>query len=270
MGSPRTGATYDTRSTPNAELVTIQVLVGWWPTMTTVTSPLPSENPWTRGGAGGALLAGSRVASHSRHPCSGQFYPAWRRCYSRRIEVAACDRNTFLANWVHCEEAPDSYVNPRRWPSSARRSFSPPVVSRMSHTGAVEVIPAEAIAAIVAGIEPSSTVVGTSGLPGGLSSWMTRIEVQRPDGSRHRSRRAPWTATRRGATHAALRRRVRAAPAPRRTRNPGCPATRVRRLRPNPSAGLRRPRLRAGNDPLHDRRPGRDGRADGRCSGGHP
>jgi aminoglycoside phosphotransferase (APT) family kinase protein len=56
----------------------------------------------------------------------------------------------------------------------------------MSHTGAVdEVIPADAIAAIVAGIEPSSTVVGTSGLPGGLSSWMTRIEVQRPDGSRH-------------------------------------------------------------------------------------
>ena len=55
-----------------------------------------------------------------------------------------------------------------------------------SHTGAVEVIPAEAIAAIVAGIEPSSIVVGTSGLPGGLSSWMTRIEVQRPDGSRHR------------------------------------------------------------------------------------
>ena len=56
----------------------------------------------------------------------------------------------------------------------------------MSHTGAVEVIPAEAIAAIVAGIEPSSIVVGTSGLPGGMSSWMTRIEVQRPDGSRHR------------------------------------------------------------------------------------
>jgi aminoglycoside phosphotransferase (APT) family kinase protein len=56
----------------------------------------------------------------------------------------------------------------------------------MSHTGAVEVIPDEAIAAIVAGIEPSSIVVGTSGLTGGLSSWMTRIEVQRPDGSRHR------------------------------------------------------------------------------------
>ncbi len=68
MGSPRTGATYDTRSTPNAELVTIQVLVGWWPTMTTVTSPLPSEDPWKRGGAGGALLAGTRVASHGRHP----------------------------------------------------------------------------------------------------------------------------------------------------------------------------------------------------------
>ncbi len=49
----------------------------------------------------------------------------------------------------------------------------------------MEVIPAEAIAAIVAGIEPSSTVVGTSGLTGGLSSWMTRIEVERSDGSRH-------------------------------------------------------------------------------------
>jgi aminoglycoside phosphotransferase (APT) family kinase protein len=56
----------------------------------------------------------------------------------------------------------------------------------MSDTGTVEVITAEAIAAIVAGVEPSSTVVETSGLPGGLSSWMTRIEVQRPDGSRHR------------------------------------------------------------------------------------
>ena len=55
----------------------------------------------------------------------------------------------------------------------------------MRHTGAVEVIPAEALAAIVARIEPSSTVVGTSALPGGLSSWMTKIEVQRPDGSRH-------------------------------------------------------------------------------------
>jgi len=56
----------------------------------------------------------------------------------------------------------------------------------MRHTGAVEVIPSEAIAAIVAGIEPASTVVETSALPGGLSSWMTEIEVQRPDGSRHR------------------------------------------------------------------------------------
>ena len=55
----------------------------------------------------------------------------------------------------------------------------------MSHTGAVEVIPAEAIAAIVAEIEPSSTVVDTSDLPGGLSSWMTLVEVERPDGSRH-------------------------------------------------------------------------------------
>jgi aminoglycoside phosphotransferase (APT) family kinase protein len=56
----------------------------------------------------------------------------------------------------------------------------------ISDTGGVEVIPAEASAALVAGIEPSSTVVGTSDLPGGLSSWMTMIEVERPDGSRHR------------------------------------------------------------------------------------
>lgn len=55
----------------------------------------------------------------------------------------------------------------------------------MSHTGGVEFIPAEAIAAIVARIEPLSTVVATSGLPGGLSSWMTTVEVERPDGSRH-------------------------------------------------------------------------------------
>jgi len=50
----------------------------------------------------------------------------------------------------------------------------------------LEIIPAEAIEAIVAAVEPSSTVVGTSGLRGGLSSWMTTIEVERPDGSRHR------------------------------------------------------------------------------------
>lgn len=50
----------------------------------------------------------------------------------------------------------------------------------------MEVIPAEAIEAIVAKVEPSSTVVGTSGLPGGLSSWMTTIEVERSDGNRHR------------------------------------------------------------------------------------
>jgi aminoglycoside phosphotransferase (APT) family kinase protein len=55
----------------------------------------------------------------------------------------------------------------------------------MNHTGEVEMIPVGAIEAIVARVEPSSTVVETSGLPGGLSSWMTRIEVQRPDGSRH-------------------------------------------------------------------------------------
>jgi aminoglycoside phosphotransferase (APT) family kinase protein len=59
-------------------------------------------------------------------------------------------------------------------------------VSGMSHTGGVEFIPDEAMAAIVASLEPSSTVVGTSGLPGGLSSWMTTVEVERPDGSRHR------------------------------------------------------------------------------------
>jgi aminoglycoside phosphotransferase (APT) family kinase protein len=49
----------------------------------------------------------------------------------------------------------------------------------------MEVMSDEAIAAIVAGLEPRSTVVGASGLPGGLSSWMTAIEVERPDGSRH-------------------------------------------------------------------------------------
>ena len=50
----------------------------------------------------------------------------------------------------------------------------------------MEFIPAEAIAAIVARIEPLSTVVATATLPGGLSSWMTTVEVERPDGSRHR------------------------------------------------------------------------------------
>ena len=50
----------------------------------------------------------------------------------------------------------------------------------------MEFIPAEAIAAIVARIEPRSTVVATSALPGGLSSWMTTVEVERPDGSRRR------------------------------------------------------------------------------------
>lgn len=64
-------------------------------------------------------------------------------------------------------------------------SLSPGVISRMSHTGGVEFIPPEAIAAIAARIEPSSTVVGTSVLQGGLSSWMTTVEVERPDGSRH-------------------------------------------------------------------------------------
>jgi aminoglycoside phosphotransferase (APT) family kinase protein len=50
----------------------------------------------------------------------------------------------------------------------------------------VEALPAEAVAAIVAEVEPACTVVSTSGLPGGLSSWMTSIEVERPDGERHR------------------------------------------------------------------------------------
>jgi aminoglycoside phosphotransferase (APT) family kinase protein len=50
----------------------------------------------------------------------------------------------------------------------------------------MEVMSDEAISAIVATVEPSSTVVGASILPGGLSSWMTTIETQRPDGSRHR------------------------------------------------------------------------------------
>ncbi len=52
-------------------------------------------------------------------------------------------------------------------------------------TGAVPAMPDDVIAAIVAGIEPSSSVVQTSELPGGLSSSMTKIEVRRPDGSRH-------------------------------------------------------------------------------------
>lgn len=56
----------------------------------------------------------------------------------------------------------------------------------MGDTGGVEVIPASAIAAIVAEVEPFSTAVRTSALPGGLSSWMTGIDVERPDGSRHR------------------------------------------------------------------------------------
>jgi aminoglycoside phosphotransferase (APT) family kinase protein len=50
----------------------------------------------------------------------------------------------------------------------------------------VEALPTEVVDAIVAQVEPGSTVVATSALPGGLSSWMTTIEVARPDGSRHR------------------------------------------------------------------------------------
>lgn len=50
----------------------------------------------------------------------------------------------------------------------------------------VETLPAAAIAAIVAEIEPTSTVVASSDLPGGLSSFMTVVDVERSDGSRHR------------------------------------------------------------------------------------
>lgn len=50
----------------------------------------------------------------------------------------------------------------------------------------VDVLPDAAIEAIVDRVEPLSTVVATAGLPGGLSSWMTTIEVERPDGDHHR------------------------------------------------------------------------------------
>jgi aminoglycoside phosphotransferase (APT) family kinase protein len=56
----------------------------------------------------------------------------------------------------------------------------------MSHTDVMEVISDEAISAIVTTVEPSSTVVGTSTLLGGLSSWMATIDIERPDGSLHR------------------------------------------------------------------------------------
>jgi aminoglycoside phosphotransferase (APT) family kinase protein len=48
----------------------------------------------------------------------------------------------------------------------------------------MEHIPAEAIAAIIAAIDRSWTVVETSPLQGGLSSWMTTVEVERSDGRR--------------------------------------------------------------------------------------
>lgn len=57
---------------------------------------------------------------------------------------------------------------------------------RMGDTGDMEVISDEVVAAIVATVEPASTVVATSALAGGLSSWMTEIEIERPDASRHR------------------------------------------------------------------------------------
>jgi aminoglycoside phosphotransferase (APT) family kinase protein len=47
-------------------------------------------------------------------------------------------------------------------------------------------MPADVISAIVADVEPSSRVVGASRLVAGLSSWMTTVDVQRADGSRHR------------------------------------------------------------------------------------
>lgn len=50
--------------------------------------------------------------------------------------------------------------------------------------GVAPTLPASAIEAIVATIEPSSRVVGTAVLPGGLSSWMTRVDVERSDGRR--------------------------------------------------------------------------------------
>jgi aminoglycoside phosphotransferase (APT) family kinase protein len=50
----------------------------------------------------------------------------------------------------------------------------------------VEIIPEAAIAQIVARVEPSATVVGTAAPAGGLSSWMTIVEVERPDHTRHR------------------------------------------------------------------------------------
>ena len=141
-------------------------------------------------GARGVLAAASteRRCRSSRLPSSRRSGTVLARVAPVLLAAdggAASDGNSFLAGRAHCERTPDSCLNSRRSPSSARHAFSPPVVSRVSHTGAVEVIPAEAIAAIVAGLEPSSSVVGTSGLPGGLSSWMTRIEVQRSDGSRH-------------------------------------------------------------------------------------
>ncbi len=44
----------------------------------------------------------------------------------------------------------------------------------------------EVIAAIVAEVEPSATVTGTAMLQAGLSSWMTTIDIARPDGAPHR------------------------------------------------------------------------------------
>lgn len=57
---------------------------------------------------------------------------------------------------------------------------------QVRNNGLVEVIPDATIAAIVAAVEPSATVVGTTTLSGGLSSWMTTVEIERPTGSRHR------------------------------------------------------------------------------------
>ncbi|WP_436794467.1 phosphotransferase family protein [Actinospongicola halichondriae] len=44
----------------------------------------------------------------------------------------------------------------------------------------------EQITAIVAEVEPASTVRSTADIVGGLSSWMTTVDVDRPDGSSHR------------------------------------------------------------------------------------
>ena len=50
----------------------------------------------------------------------------------------------------------------------------------------MELLPDDAVDAIVARVEPTSTVVCTAPIAGGMSSWMTRIDVERIDGTTHR------------------------------------------------------------------------------------